>query len=137
MSGVRAVLDTNILVSALLSPRGNPAKIYRMFLTEILKLAYSPKILAEYRDVLFRPRLRIAAEEAQKVLEAIREYGEKIEPIPSAHDMIDEDDRMFYDAAIGAGACLITGNKKHYPDEACIMSPAEFLSFCLSGGVSK
>jgi putative PIN family toxin of toxin-antitoxin system len=128
VSGIRVVLDTNILVSALLSPLGNPAKIYKMILTEILKLAYSPKIIEEYRDVLFRPRLRIPAEEAQKVLEAIQEYGEQMEPIPSTHDMIDEDDRVFYDTAKSAGACLITGNKKHYPEEAFIMTPAEFLS---------
>jgi putative PIN family toxin of toxin-antitoxin system len=128
MNKTHVVLDTNILVSALLSPLGNPAKIYRMFIMEILKLAYSTEILDEYRDVLFRPRLRIPIKEAEKVLEAIQEYGERTEPPPSAHDMIDEDDRIFYDTAKSAGACLVTGNTKHYPNESFIMTPAEFLS---------
>ena len=129
MTAIRIVLDTNILVSALLSPLGHPAKVYKMFLTGNLKLVYSPDILAEYNDVLFRPRLRIPAEEAEKVLEAIREYGERIEATPSIHSIIDEDDRVFYDTAKSAGAYLVTGNKKHYPDEAFILTPVEFLSF--------
>jgi putative PIN family toxin of toxin-antitoxin system len=128
MTGILAVLDTNILVSALLSPFGNPAKIYRMFLTKNLKVVYSSGILAEYNDVLVRPRLRIPAGEAKKVLEAIQEHGEWIEPPPSTHEMIDEDDRIFYDTAKSAGAYLVTGNKKHYPDEAFILTPANFLS---------
>ncbi|MDR1328143.1 MAG: putative toxin-antitoxin system toxin component, PIN family [Oscillospiraceae bacterium] len=128
MTGVSVVLDTNILVSALLSPLGNPAKIYRMFLTENLKVVYSSKILAEYCDVLFRPHLKIPAEEASKVLEAIQEHGARIEPTPSAHYMVDEDDRIFYDTSKSAGAYLVTGNKKHYSDEAFILTPADFLS---------
>ncbi|MDR1157487.1 MAG: putative toxin-antitoxin system toxin component, PIN family [Oscillospiraceae bacterium] len=128
MTSVLVVLDTNIIVSALLSPLGNPAKIYKMFLTETLKLAYSSGILAEYNDVLFRPRLRIPANEVVKVLEVIQEYGERIEPTPGTRDMVDEDDRVFYDTAKSAGAYLVTGNKKHYPDEAFILTPTEFLS---------
>jgi putative PIN family toxin of toxin-antitoxin system len=128
MTDVPVVLDTNVLVSALLSPLGNPAKIYGMFLTETLKLVYSAEILAEYLDVLHRPRLRIPAEEAGKVLDAIQEYGNQVEPVPSKHEMIDEDDRVFYDAAKCAGAYLVTGNTKHYPKEAFIMTSAEFLA---------
>jgi putative PIN family toxin of toxin-antitoxin system len=128
MIGVLAVLDTNVLVSALLSPLGNPAKVYKLFLTENLKLVYSSEILAEYSDVLLRPHLRIPTSEAAKVLEAIRERGTRIEPTPSIHDMVDEDDRVFYDTARLAGAYLVTGNKKHYPDEEFILTPAEFLS---------
>jgi putative PIN family toxin of toxin-antitoxin system len=103
MTGVSVVLDTNILVSALLSPLGNPAKIYKMFLTENLKVVYSPKIIAEYSDVLFRPRLQIPTEEAAKVLEAIQEHGTLIEPVPSVHDMVDEADRMKYTKLYSGG----------------------------------
>ncbi|MDR1953300.1 MAG: putative toxin-antitoxin system toxin component, PIN family [Clostridiales Family XIII bacterium] len=54
MNALCVVLDTNILVSALLSPLGNPAKVYKMFLTRELDLVFSTDIFAEYRDVLFR-----------------------------------------------------------------------------------
>jgi len=39
----------------------------------------------------------------------------------------DESDRIFYDTACESKAILITGNKKHYPDEEFIMTPADFL----------
>ena len=101
--------------------------MYKLFLTGILALAYSEEILMEYRDVLHRPRLRIPAEDADTVLDVIRQYGEQVEPIPSIDPMADEDDRIFYDTAKSAGAYLITGNKRHFPDEPFILTPAEFL----------
>lgn len=123
----RIVLDTNVLVSALLSPEGNPAKIYKMFLTRALSLVYSADIFEEYQDVLYRPRLRIPANDAEIVLAAIRQYGEMVTPAPSKIDMTDEDDRVFYDAAKSVATYLISGNKKHYPDEPFILTPTEFL----------
>jgi putative PIN family toxin of toxin-antitoxin system len=128
MSAFRAVLDTNILVSALLSPAGNPAKIYRMFLAGILDLVVSADILAEYEDVLHRPRLSIPAADAGTVLFVVRRYGEKVQPVPSKAPLPDEDDRAFYDAAKYGNAYLVTGNTKHYPQESFILTPAAFLA---------
>ncbi|MCL2830380.1 MAG: putative toxin-antitoxin system toxin component, PIN family [Betaproteobacteria bacterium] len=128
MSALRVVLDTNILVSALLSPLGKPAKIYKMFLAGTLDLVISVEIFAEYQEVLRRPRLKIPAADLETVLAAIGQYGEMIAPLPGSDAMIDEDDRIFYDAAKSAGAYLVTGNTKHYPGEAFIFTPAEFLA---------
>jgi len=127
MKTLRIVLDTNVLVSALLSPSGNPAKIFRMFFTRILTLVYSENILAEYMDVLDRPRLRIPADDANVVLRAIRQYGERVDPILSTNPMGDENDRIFYDAAKHTNAYLITGNTRHYPKDSFILTPTEFL----------
>ncbi|MDR2605760.1 MAG: putative toxin-antitoxin system toxin component, PIN family [Oscillospiraceae bacterium] len=123
----KIVLDTNVLVSALLTPAGNPAKIYRMFLIGVIPLVLSDGIYAEYRDVLFRPRLRFPSDAVGTILAAIRQYGETIVPIVSSIEMVDEDDRVFYDTAKTAGAYLITGNTKHYPREDFILTPSEFL----------
>ena len=127
MSVRRVVIDTNIFVSALMSPSGNPAKIHNMFLAGELSLVFNSDIYEEYQDVLFRQHLGIPLNQAEKVLVAVRYLGEKIEVFPSANAMIDEDDRVFYDTAKSAGAYLISGNKKHYPDEPFIFSPTEFL----------
>ena len=123
------VLDTNVIVSALLSPLGNPAKIYRMFLTGLLTLVFNPDILDEYQDVLSRPRLGIQAVDAETVLSAIEQYGKSVEPLPYTNviAMIDESDRIFYDTAKNAAAYLITGNIRHYPQEPFILTPREFL----------
>jgi putative PIN family toxin of toxin-antitoxin system len=122
----RAVLDTNIIVSALLSGKGNPGKIVDLFLAGELKLFYSDEILEEYADVLYRPHLRIPIGDANAAIAAIRQHGEKIWSIPSVHAMTDEDDRVFYDVAVSAKAYLITGNTKHYPNEPFILTPAAF-----------
>ena len=127
MSPNRVVLDTNVLVSALMSSLGNPAKIFKMFLSETIVLVFSEDIMLEYNDVLYRPHLHIPADDADKVLNAIRLYGERVEPTPSTIPMIDEDDRVFYDAAISAGAYLVTGNTRHYPSESFIYTPVEYL----------
>jgi putative PIN family toxin of toxin-antitoxin system len=131
MNVPRAVLDTNILVSAMLSPFGNPAKVYRLFLTGMLALVFSENVFAEYEDVLFRPRLHIDVNDAETVLAAIRRYGETVLPVPSTGAMIDENDRVFYDTAKNADAYLITGNTKHYPKEPFILTPAAFLELQL------
>ena len=127
MKHKRVVLDTNVLVSALMTPSGNPAKVHKMFLAEELTLVYSEEILAEYEDVLFRPRLRIPTDDADAVLEAIRQCGDLVTPNPSTDSMPDEDDRIFYDAAKCTGAYLVTGNSRHYPSEPFILTPTEFL----------
>ena len=127
MNPPRVVFDTNILVSALMSPLGNPSKIYKMFLTGAITLAYSDEIISEYKEVLSRPRLRIPVDDSNKILDAIQQNGERIEPVLSTFHMVDEDDRVYYDTAKSASAYLITGNTKHYPVEPFIFTPTEFL----------
>ena len=123
----RAVLDTNVIISALLSRNGNPAKIIKLFLDGSLVLAYSDAILDEYEDVLYRPRLKIPKADADIVVDAVSQHGERIFAVPSVISMPDEDDRVFFDTAKTADAFLITGNTKHYPSEAFVMTPAAFL----------
>ena len=123
----RVVLDTNVLVSALMSPTGNPAKIYKMFLTGNLGLVYNESILSEYNEVLHRSYLHILEEDADKVINAIKLNGEHVEPTPSTFQMNDEDDRAFYDTAKHSGAYLVTGNTRHYPKESFILTPTEFI----------
>ena len=123
----RVVLDTNVIVSALLSPSGNPAKIYKMFLTGFLTLIYSADILDEYQDVLNRPHLKIPKDDVDIIFTAIKKYGGKVEPSPGTDIMVDESDRIFYDTAKIAKAYLITGNTRHYPQESFILNPKEFL----------
>jgi putative PIN family toxin of toxin-antitoxin system len=125
---MNVVLDTNIIVSAALSPIGNPAKIIAMIPGEEIQVYYGVGILSEYRDVLSRPRLKIPAELQKRIIEAIVNAGIFFEPTASAIPLPDETDRIFYDTAKEIGAILITGNIKHYPAENFIMTPSQFLS---------
>lgn len=124
---IKIVIDTNIIISAALTPLGNPAKIIDMVFEDKLQIFYSLQILSEYKEVLSRPRLKIATQTQIDILGAIKEVGTLIEPTISNIPFIDESDRIFYDTAKTSRAILISGNIRHYPDEAFIMTPSDFL----------
>ena len=124
---LKVVLDTNVIVSALMSPLGNPAKILELFFDEKLHAYYSGDILAEYEDVLSRPALKIEPQKKRVFFEVIREIGILTEPTASTMKLPDESDRVFYDTAKTSGSILITGNIKHYPLEKFIITPSQFL----------
>ena len=124
---LKIVIDTNIIVSSMLSPAGNPAKIMQLFFERRVDLYYSESIMFEYGNVLFRPRLKFNAGDVNSLFDVITKIGILTEPEISSAAMPDEDDRVFYDAAKSNGAFLITGNKKHYPDEPFILTPSDFL----------
>jgi putative PIN family toxin of toxin-antitoxin system len=125
---IKVVIDTNVIISAALSPLGNPSKIVELISSnENIQLYYSTEVISEYMEVLSRPRFNIAADEQARYLEKIKEKGVQISPTTSSIALPDESDRVFYDAAREVGAILITGNTKHYPNEPFVMTPAEFI----------
>jgi putative PIN family toxin of toxin-antitoxin system len=124
---MKAVLDTNILVSALLRSEGNPANVLNLALNGNITLCYDSRVIAEYRDVLLRPKFGFERKDVELLLDYFLHSGISIVPSPTVIKFIDEDDRKFYEVAKSANAVLITGNKKHYPDERNILSVAEFM----------
>jgi len=125
---IKTVFDTNVLVSAFMNKNGTPAKILSLFAKRNLEVFYSDAIFAEYEDVLNREHFRFNKQKILRVLNRFKRLGELFVPIESDISMIDEDDRIFYDVAKQSDSFLITGNKKHYPNEPFILSPAEFLN---------
>jgi putative PIN family toxin of toxin-antitoxin system len=59
MLPLRLVLDTNIMVSALIKPDGLQKIVLTIALTQPARLSVSPDILEEYRMVLDRPKFAI------------------------------------------------------------------------------
>jgi len=124
---IKLVIDTNVIISAALSDKGNPAQIINMVSEGKLQLYYNEQILSEYSDVLTRKKFMFSHDKQELLINKIIEMGVDFEPKISVMPMPDEDDRIFYDTAKEIGAFLITGNKKHYPDEPFIMTPSDFL----------
>jgi len=123
------VIDTNVIVSAAISPMGNPAKIKAIIASsEDIQVFYSDTMLDEYKRVLAYERLKIAIETQNEITDMLQEIGILVEPPISTIPMPDETDRAFYDTAKASGAILITGNTRHYPDEPFIVTPADFLA---------
>lgn len=123
----RVVLDTNILVSALISPKGNAAVILGMTADAFLQPVYCGKILDEYEEVLTRPRFGFSRQLINEALDLFRIFGVPVDPVKSDFPISDESNRIFYDTVVAGAAKLITGNLKHYPEKAFIVSPAAFL----------
>ena len=126
---MKVVLDTNVVVSAFLSPAGKPATILQLVLRHDLDICFNTAILAEYEQVLSRSKFagKVHREAIQRFFGLLREFGIMIISRLSKAEMPDETDSKFYDAAKAAGAILVTGNKKHYPNEPFIKDPAELI----------
>jgi putative PIN family toxin of toxin-antitoxin system len=126
---MKAVLDANVVVSAMLSPAGKPASILQLVLRDDINICFSTAILAEYEQVLGRSKFseKIRPSMVRRLFEIIDDIGSNIISTPSHISLPDETDRKFYDAAKTCGAYLITSNIKHYPDEPFILTPAQFL----------
>lgn len=72
---IRVVLDTNIIVSALLQPLGPPAQVLLLSVGRSVQLCVSGSVYAEYEEVIRRPRFRRAEVTILSTLQAIRERG--------------------------------------------------------------
>ena len=129
-----AVVDTNVLVAALLSKRDDSAtvRVIRAMISGEFIPLYHEDILAEYEDVLHRKKKYDLSESAiQTVLNAIRRFGIEVFPKPTGEILIDEDDIIFYEVAMEKrddNAYLVTGNMKHYPVRNFIVTPAEMVA---------
>ncbi|MDB6127313.1 MAG: nucleic acid-binding protein contains domain-like protein [Verrucomicrobia bacterium] len=123
------VIDTNVVVSGLLNPHGPPARILDAVIDGRLKLVYDARILAEYRDVLHRPRLKLAPDKITAFLNGLRgQTG--VTPVHVADTGPDADDVVFVEAALATGEkTIVTGNLADYPPKilhgARVLTPAQ------------
>lgn len=125
---MQVVIDTNVLISSTLEPRGNPAAIIKLISDKRVQLFLCAEILDEYKRVLAYKRLNISTPTQEKVIALVTELGVMIEPVASTITLPDESDRCFYDTAKSSGSTLVTGNTKHFPAEPFIVTPSDFLS---------
>jgi len=128
------VLDTNVLVAGLLSPFGPCGQIVRMVSSGEQVLSFDARILAEYEEVLARPKFKFDKDKIATLLDHIEHRGVMVASAPLSRSLPDIDDEAFLEVAIAAQAiCIVTGNQIHFPSDLCqgvkIFSPADFLSF--------
>src|SRR5271157_6413874 len=127
------VLDTNILVSALINPTGVPATILSLLLNGRLTVLYDNRILGEYKEVLSRAKFHFKKNLIVELLDYVRHEGEFVAAEPLRAPSVSEDDKMFYEVArAGKAQFLVTGNKKHFPSEDIVRTPKEFVDLYLS-----
>ena len=129
---MRVVVDTNVLVSALLSPTGTPARILEWAINGDFRLCLSAGILAEYTEVLSRPAFGFDPHRVEVILQWMERQADLVTPSLTACDLPDPDDAIFVQTSITAGAhYLVTGNLKHFPAARChgvpVVSPRQFI----------
>ena len=118
MAVVRWVLDTNVIVSGLLSPAGPPGRLLDAALAGTLRLVYDDRIAGEYREVLERPALRIDAGNRDAFLAVLSLHELVVAPPWNGPSPPDADDLMFLEVAMLADErTLVTGNLRHFPPE--------------------
>jgi uncharacterized protein len=116
---IRAVIDTNVLVSGLLTPAGNEALILLAIHQGLVHACFSEEMLEEYAAVLARPKFAFPPDEIAAVLAMFRSRGELLQPDASTAVSTDPADTKFLQCAETAQAdYIVTGNKRHFPAES-------------------
>ena len=127
---IYAVIDTNVLISALLTRNQQSATVitFKNVLNGYVTPLYNDEILEEYSDVLNRPKFNFNKNDISFILDYFSTFGLNIERTPFAELMVDEKYRVFYEVALSKDdSFLVTGNIKHFPSDPKVVTPAEFL----------
>ena len=129
---IYAVIDTNVIVSSLLTRNHDSAT------ARVMNAVYEGKviplvcdeILGEYEEVLHRAQLKLDPAKCDYILSLIRDQAEPMHPVHTDASMPDEDDRVFFEVALAGqdvfDSRLVTGNIKDYPKADFVISPSEF-----------
>ena len=131
------VLDTNVLVSGLMSPGNPPGRIIDYLRAGDVSLAIDDRIFAEYTAVLGREYFRKYFSVAEKdlILDFIANDSIRVLCTQSVQGLPDLDDACFLEVALASKSPLVTGNEKHFPPHvrqgAEVHSPSAFLKILI------
>ena len=134
---MRAVIDTGVLVSALIRRQGTTGEVLRALRDGRFTAVYSTDILVEIIDVLGRPALRfkyhIEPDDISVVINLIRLRGDLMVTVQKVTACRDPKDNKFLEAALEAGAdCIVSGDADLLDltpfENIPILRPAEFLA---------
>ena len=127
---IYAVIDTNVIVSALITKNSEAATIHviRAVLNGQVVPVYNKAILREYEEVLKRKKFHLDESVVDSMISYFMAFGVEEEQIHTDLAFQDEDDRVFYEISLSNDdAYLVTGNLKHYPRTIKVLTPSEFV----------
>ncbi|MBQ7542366.1 MAG: putative toxin-antitoxin system toxin component, PIN family [Clostridia bacterium] len=130
-----AVLDTNVVVSAMLKWQSVPGEILISTFNGVIVPVLNDEILAEYRTVLSRPKFGLTSEIVESVLAGITENAVFLDAETLDVELPDPKDRVFYEVVMekrkDEDAYLVTGNIRHFPTKPFIVTPREMMDIIL------
>lgn len=125
---VRAVVDTNVVISGVLRPASKPGFILDAMLEEVFNPVASVELLEEYREVLLRPKFGFDPSLVEALADGLEAVSSIIVPTPQ--DKIRSDDpkdQFIIDLGIDAHAPIVTGNVRYFASYPDVMTPAAFV----------
>lgn len=127
-----AVIDTNVIVSALLKWNSVPGVVLQAVFNGFVVPVYNDEILNEYRNVLNRPKFGFSSELISETISQIESLGVMEKALETvAEAMPDPKDIVFYSIALSHGKTaethLVTGNVKHFPANPIVVTPRQML----------
>ena len=128
---IYAVIDTNVLVSARITKNSSSAtvKVLNNMFNGTIKPVFNDEIIAEYTDVLHRPKFRMRDEDINLIINYIKKFGIHSDRVPYDGNMPDEKDRPFYEVSLSVeDSFLVTGNLKHFPVTPKVVTPSQFIT---------
>lgn len=128
---IKAVYDTNVIVSGLLNSEGIPAFLLDIATQREITLFISPEILQEYEGVLLRPKFGFSKGVVKRFLRLIKAKSKIVKPKSLEFTLKDPANNKFLECALaGKVDCLVTGNTRHFPSPTYkgikVISPREF-----------
>ncbi len=124
-----AVLDTNVIVSAMLRWRSVPGSLLELAFDGVIVPVLNEEIMAEYRNVLARPKFHLTEEIIEDVIADMTERGVFVDAEVLAWDLPDAKDKVFYEVVMeerkSEDAYLVTGNLRHFPVKPFVVTPRQ------------
>lgn len=137
MTTYYAVIDTNVLVSALLKGDSNPGKIIGAVSKGVIKPLINDDIFREYDEVLSRDKFHFEDTQVEALLDRFLSHAVRVKAGPVTDIIPDAKDVVFYEVVMEArktrDARLVTGHKRHFPQETFVVSPKEMLDIIQRG----
>ena len=126
-----AVIDTNVMVSAMLKNNSMPAQVLKEVLVGNINLLVNDDILSEYLEVLSRKKFHFPIDAVINLIDEIKKRAIYVDATPIEEYMPDPDDAVFYEVVMEArkevDAYLVTGNLKHFPEKVFVVTPKEMI----------
>ena len=136
---IYAVIDTNVLVSALFSSRenSNPGIVINQVLEGNITPLVNASILQEYREVLSRPKFNFPENLISALYDAFLVLGIDTETEQLDSSVFpDKDDVVFYEVKMAVeDSYLVTGNIKHFPKDPLVVTPAQMVAILKEKGI--
>jgi putative PIN family toxin of toxin-antitoxin system len=129
---MRVVLDTNVLISALMFG-GNPREVLQRAIRGELRLCLSEEILSELGAVLQRPKFGFSVTTVNQILSELAAIAELVVPSKEISQIKDDPaDNRVLECAVEAGAEYVISGDNHLLDlgeysSIRILNPHQFL----------